>query len=113
MLAFPKADIPTTQLSLRANLDPKEHMAIGRALQPLRNEGVYIIASGKSQNRQQGMINEYPACLPKGPDKNIAFGGPTVRFFTGCVCFVQLLHKQKKDLGPCTDALSRWHACGL
>lgn len=46
MLAFPKADIPTIQLSLNASLDPREHMAIGRALQPLRDEGVYIIASG-------------------------------------------------------------------
>jgi aromatic ring-opening dioxygenase catalytic subunit (LigB family) len=45
-LAFPEADVPTLQLSLKRGLDPQEHIAIGRALKPLRDEGVFIIGSG-------------------------------------------------------------------
>lgn len=53
---FPRAEIPTVQLSLQHGLDPATHMAIGRALTPLRQEGVLIVGSGQSYHNMHGFM---------------------------------------------------------
>jgi len=47
-VAFPEAAIPIVSLSLASSLDPALHLAAGRALASLRDEGVLIVASGMS-----------------------------------------------------------------
>lgn len=57
-LIYPDADIPIVQLSLHASLDPALHIRIGRALAPLRDEGVLIVGSGMSYHNMAGFMRD-------------------------------------------------------
>ena len=45
---YPEARMPVVQMSLRRDLDPAAHIAAGRALRSLRDDGVLIVGSGLS-----------------------------------------------------------------
>ena len=45
-LMYPNAEIPVVSLSMKSSYDPEEHLRMGQALQPLRDEGVLIFGSG-------------------------------------------------------------------
>lgn len=63
-VAYPKAEVPTVQLSLKAGLDPAEHLAIGRALAPLRDEGIFLVGSGMSFHNMNAFFDARRAVAP-------------------------------------------------
>jgi aromatic ring-opening dioxygenase catalytic subunit (LigB family) len=53
-LMYPEADMPIVLLSLKASYDPAEHIRVGQALGPLRDQGILIIGSGLTYHNMRG-----------------------------------------------------------
>ena len=56
-LIYPHADVPIVELSLQRDLDARDHLAIGRALAPLRDRGVLIVGSGMSYHNLADLMS--------------------------------------------------------
>jgi aromatic ring-opening dioxygenase catalytic subunit (LigB family) len=90
MLMAPAADVPVIQLSLRTGLDASEHAALGRALRPLRDEGVFVVGSGMSYHNMRGYGR--------------AESGPVSDRFDGWLTRTVAID----DRAERSDALARW-----
>jgi len=63
MLMYPNLNVPVSQISLKSDLNPKEHIKLGEAISQLSNEGVLIMASGMSFHNISSFFSK--------PDNNI------------------------------------------
>lgn len=54
VMMYPDARIPVVSMSIKRNYDPMDHIKLGEALRPLRDEGVLIIGSGLSYHNMRG-----------------------------------------------------------
>lgn len=57
MLIYPAANIPVVQVSLHSALDPQQHLSIGQALAPLRQQNILLLGSGMSYHNMAALMD--------------------------------------------------------
>jgi 4,5-DOPA dioxygenase extradiol len=80
-LVYPQSGIPVVQLSLLQHQTPARHVALGRALAPLRRDGILILGSGgavhnlRALNRSgQGVTPDWASAFDRWLSQAIAAG---------------------------------------
>ena len=103
-LIFPDAQIPVVSMSIFKDLSPAQHLAIGRALQPLRKEGVLIIGSGSSvhgfkleESQSKAFMNELTKVLTESSADERA---ETLLNWETKLPFARLNHPREEHLIP-------------
>lgn len=76
---YPKADVPVVQLSLDVRATAREHLELGRALAPLRDEGVLILGSGNLTHDLRDAFSRLRRGDPSTPDWAARFDADTAR----------------------------------
>ena len=93
---YPAADVPVLQVSL-PTLDPTELFALGRALAPLRQEGVLIVGSGFLTHNLRAMDFHPDAPTPSWASEFDAWTKTTI---------------ERRDVDALLDYRARRPACG-
>ena len=80
---YPDAHMPLVMVSIKTGYDPEQHLALGRAIAPLRDDGVLVIGSGLTYHNMRGFNQDRATgdaeTFTRYLDDAVALGEPSLR----------------------------------